>query len=437
MATVAVMPAPPATATIAGVELVKVGTWAASTGVTTVTAGDLAAMVAAAGDAEVDRAPIKLGHTGALSDLGDSEPALGFVENLRLSDDGQTLLGDIVDVPAALEAPLRKAYPRRSVEIAWGVKTPAGNAYAAAISALALLGVSKPAVKGLADLADLYATATTAANELDVDHVTALAMWDVAPDEPTRAERVENQLRWAKEAAASLAAITGLVGLQGVFDALDAMAVGDSRSHASEGGHLGPDAQSPGSRGGLMADTLLEQARKALDLPDDADDAAVLSALAELKTKVDEPAGGEGGEGDEKVPVGAAALSAETIEALKAAGLTVVTTTAFAALEEGAKAGAAAKATIDADARKRVLDEAERAGKFGAGDAAKATRTHFAGLLETNFDGTKAVLDSLPATVPTSFLGTAEQPALDALSEADIDKALAELLGGDFINEEG
>lgn len=144
------------TVTIPGVELVRTGTWAASTGITTITEEDLDSMVAAARDPEVDDGPIKLGHTGALSKLGDSEPALGWVANVKRN--GDRLVGDLVDVPERLAEVIRKAFRRRSAEIAWGLRTPGGRKYRAALTGLALLGVQPPAVKGLNDLLALYGT---------------------------------------------------------------------------------------------------------------------------------------------------------------------------------------------------------------------------------------------------------------------------------------
>lgn len=150
----------PSTATIRDVELVSVGTWAASTGVTKVTREDLEAMLSAHRDGLVDHAPIKLGHVSPLNDdLGDGAPAYGWVvpTGIRTNAAGlDTLVGDLVGMPAKLAEVAPTAYRRRSVEIAWQVKTPAGKTYAAALIGVALLGVAAPAVKGLADLVKLY-----------------------------------------------------------------------------------------------------------------------------------------------------------------------------------------------------------------------------------------------------------------------------------------
>lgn len=155
------------TVNIPGVELVRAGTWNASTGRVTISKADLADMATASRDTTVDAAPIKLGH---IDPRFDGEPALGWVKNLRLSSDGSTLIGDLVEVPSQLADILSTAYPRRSVEIAWGTKATDGSRRGAILTGLALLGVAAPAVKGLADV---Y---RTAAADTDIDgHTVALA----------------------------------------------------------------------------------------------------------------------------------------------------------------------------------------------------------------------------------------------------------------------
>lgn len=173
------------TVNIPGVALVRAGTWNASTGRVTISKADLRDMATAAQDPDVDAAPIKLGH---VDPRFDGEPALGWVKNLRLSSDGSTLLGDLVDVPAALADIIPTAYARRSVEIAWGTEAPDGTKRGAVLTGLALLGVSAPAVKGLADV---YTATAGDADTGDTAHSVALAtdthgipLADTQPGEP-------------------------------------------------------------------------------------------------------------------------------------------------------------------------------------------------------------------------------------------------------------
>lgn len=142
-------------ATVKGVELVKAGRWNGLAGPVTLTQADLEDAVRAYQDPEVDHAVIKLGH---VDPMNDGAPAAGWVENLRLSQDKTTLLGDLVDMPQRLAGMLSDAYLRRSAELRREVVTPSGKRYGTVLTGLALLGVQPPAVKGLADVLEQYAS---------------------------------------------------------------------------------------------------------------------------------------------------------------------------------------------------------------------------------------------------------------------------------------
>lgn len=143
-----------------GIALCRAGEWNGLTGRAAVTPEDLQSVVDAYQDREVDRARVKLGHVSSLNDqaLGDGAPAFGWVENPRLSGDGKTLLGDLVDVPRRLGEVVGKAYKNVSVELRKNVRTPGGKTHPTVLSGLALLGAAAPAVKGLDDLVALYAS---------------------------------------------------------------------------------------------------------------------------------------------------------------------------------------------------------------------------------------------------------------------------------------
>lgn len=143
-----------------GIALCRAGEWNGLTGKAVVTPEDLQAVVDAYQDREVDRARVKLGHVSSLNDqaLGDGAPAFGWVSNPRVSDDGKTLLGDLVDVPRRLGEVVGRAYKNVSVELRKNVRTPSGKTHPTVLSGLALLGAAAPAVKGLDDLVALYAS---------------------------------------------------------------------------------------------------------------------------------------------------------------------------------------------------------------------------------------------------------------------------------------
>ena len=169
------MPAPTpgttraALATLPGVPLLSVGTWAASTGVFHVTREHLQSAIAAFADPGFRRPVVKLGHVDARF---DGEPALGRIVNPRLSDDGMTLIGDLTGMPSWLADIAASAFPSRSIEGEFGHKTQTGTKHAFALTAVALLGIQAPAVSTLADLAALYgldpvAVAASAAHSME------------------------------------------------------------------------------------------------------------------------------------------------------------------------------------------------------------------------------------------------------------------------------
>lgn len=136
------------------VELLKTGEWPLSTGTWTFTSEDLAAAVRAAQSPCVGRPVIKLGHDDPRF---SGEPAVGFVDNLRLSEDGSTLVGDLCGVPGWLADIMPSAYPRRSIEGQFNYRDQAGTIHDFALTGLALLGVTPPAVGTLSSLRDVAA----------------------------------------------------------------------------------------------------------------------------------------------------------------------------------------------------------------------------------------------------------------------------------------
>lgn len=145
--------------TVPDVPLVTTGTYTLSTGPATFTEEDLRAAVAALADPAVKVPRIKLGHldprfAAASEGMLDGEPALGRVENLRVSEDGQTLLGDYL-VPAWLAADLATFYPARSIEGMQGWESPTGKRHDLVLTAVSLLGTEWPGVTTLEDLQEL------------------------------------------------------------------------------------------------------------------------------------------------------------------------------------------------------------------------------------------------------------------------------------------
>ena len=128
--------AAPKLVTLPGVELMEAGMeWPLASGPQTFTADDLLAVVASQDDPAVHAPRLKVGHAdGRL----DGEPAFGKFINLRVVNDGQTLVGDLTGVPEWLAKIMPTAYPNRSVEGALGLTTATGHKWPLVLTAVAL-----------------------------------------------------------------------------------------------------------------------------------------------------------------------------------------------------------------------------------------------------------------------------------------------------------
>lgn len=159
-------PTTPVLTTVPRVELGEVGTW----NISNIpnwhpTADDFASAVAALGCPAVRRPVLKLGHTG---DHGAGDPALGYIANMAVTDNGQVLIGDYAGIPAWLAAEdaqgrsvLASAYPDRSGEWEHGYVCQLGHTHPFVLHAMSLLGVDRPGIGTLQSLHDLYTTPPT------------------------------------------------------------------------------------------------------------------------------------------------------------------------------------------------------------------------------------------------------------------------------------
>lgn len=149
--------------TFYNVILAETGTWAASTGEATFTTGDFQSAVAAvASDPTIKTPRLKIGHVDPRftpdgdNGIFDGTPALGKFINLRLDTTGQKIVGDLVGVPEWLAKIMPTAFPTRSVEGYWNVKTSSGVEHDFVLTAVSLLGIEMPAVETLEDLQVLF-----------------------------------------------------------------------------------------------------------------------------------------------------------------------------------------------------------------------------------------------------------------------------------------
>lgn len=144
----------PALVTVPDIELMEVGEdWLCSTGVFTITMEDLQSAIASQADPFVRTPIIKLGHTDPRF---DGAPSLGRIENLHLSENKQTLLGDLVGIPRWLAECMASAFPRRSIEGHFAMTLRSGNEWPFVLEAVALLGDAYPAIGCLEDVKMLF-----------------------------------------------------------------------------------------------------------------------------------------------------------------------------------------------------------------------------------------------------------------------------------------
>lgn len=420
----------PATTSREGVELVRTGTWAASTGITTIRPEDLADMVKAAYDPEIDEAYVKIGH---VDPRFDGEPALGWVRNLRVKD-GTTLVGDLVDIPSKLAEVIPVAFKRRSVEIAWGVRTPSGKRYRAALTGLALLGVQAPAVKGLADVLAMYgdqAPPTTTlevdpASDTDKDHALADRVSALSVAENVSAE--DEQARLEAEAAIRRLGKSRNAGDETVQALLSNL---ERLGNPSDGGEPGENGENRTDQEGVeaMDKERLKQLLAEADL--DAVDDVVKGLRAEkgetptettetktetTETKTETPA--------ETTPPGDGTAPASQPEAETKVPELAALSQAVASLTDQVKAVADDKRRGEID---QVLQSALSAGKIApvdvVGDKEKG-KVGWRERLESDFEGTKGLLDSLTPAFPTSELGAgnALETTIDEAAWAEFER---------------
>lgn len=369
-----------------GIALCRAGEWNGLTGKAVVTPEDLQAVVDAYQDREVDRARVKLGHVSSLNDqaLGDGAPAFGWVDNPRVSEDGKTLLGDLVDVPRRLGEVVGKAYKNVSVELRKNVRTPSGKTHPTVLSGLALLGTAAPAVKGLDDLVALYAS-------------------EPIPDAPT-------------DGCEDGAVVTISLG-----DALDPVTHADipvPSPVACDGELDSPDR--PGrEKEGEPSMAFLDQARELYGLPADASEDQILERITALsESPAAEGDNTEGNEGTKDTDENVAETSTEG----KASPETV--TVSKAVLDEMN----ASIAELDAEAKARREAEAVKhrdeviAAALSEGRIAPSEREHWVTALSAAPEANEKLITSLAPRVNVTERGSDV-----ALSAGVTDQAADEL----------
>jgi hypothetical protein len=152
---------PPIFKTVPNVPILSSGIeYQLSTGPTTFTPEHLESIVMALDDPAITFPRLKLGHTEDNHWPEGAEPSFGTVTTLHLGDNGQTVYGDYVGLPAWLADILPIAYPSRSIEGYFNLETPTGHKWPFVLTAVSLLGVLWPGCSVLEDLRPLYESET-------------------------------------------------------------------------------------------------------------------------------------------------------------------------------------------------------------------------------------------------------------------------------------
>lgn len=153
-------------AQILDAEIMRVGTWNGNR----FTSKDLEDIAAAAPDVGYVP-PLKVGH-----DESVGARAWGWIRNLRVA--GETLVGDLMDIPESLADIIReRGYDQLSAEVYLDLERN-GKKFRRALKAVALLGGEIPAVSGLRPLRELFAGDEAKAICFTNQHEGGLAMPD-------------------------------------------------------------------------------------------------------------------------------------------------------------------------------------------------------------------------------------------------------------------
>jgi hypothetical protein len=173
-----------ATVDIPGVEIAAVGP---TTRGDRFTIGDLRALADA--DAELGdeiKPPLKLGHA-------TGEPAVGWVENVRLNAAETKLVADLKRVPRRLRDFLDVgAWRTRSPEIGAVTSQRSGRRFDKVVRGVALLGAELPAIQTLDDLVRLYQADDAVSTDVVADVDTAIREGRISPQERDYFEGIRN-----------------------------------------------------------------------------------------------------------------------------------------------------------------------------------------------------------------------------------------------------
>lgn len=432
---------------VPNVELMHAGTWNASTGKHTFTADDFA-NASAANDCPAVRRPIlKLGH---VDPRFDGEPAIGYVDHVRVAEDGHALVGDFAGMPGWLTPEvMASAWPDRSIEGEWDFTCALGHSHGFVVTAVALLGVSPPAIgtlQSFQDIAVLYAvgdnaeitedgTVPTGKVTLNAPGSVSLSVtsedirrafydrddvaWSswveeiqlspelqviVHDDTTNQRSRVPVTVDSGADGTAAVSfgeAVPVVVRYEDVASPVAASAGAGKRVMFSSRAQSRTNVQA--SQEDPPMTTLNEALAAHLGVDADADDAALIAALesrGNAAPAAPPVAPAVPGTTDEPAPpVTPVETTPPAVQA--SAGVVTLDESTYSELRRSAQLGAQAYERQITEDRERVISEAVRAGKF-----APARADHFRALLAADPEGGRATIDSLsPGLIPVDEMG--------------------------------
>jgi hypothetical protein len=339
-------------AEIKDVEIARVGEWNLKSGKLNVTPEMLVDAAAYANRPGAQAGYIKLGHGDPRF---DGEPSLGWIQNVRVEGSGadSVLLGDIVDMPAWLAEAAPKHWPNRSME-GWTDYQDGDRVYAMVVDGLSLLGVTPPGMSSLRSLRDLPQALGVAASARIVATIP-----DPTPPPAEPAPQLPT---------------------------------------ASAGGPI----KTEGGSAVAFSDEQITNLRAKLQLPDTADEAAILAAVGAVvdESLEERPPGAEA----PAAPVATTATPPAPVDTAPIAagpGTMVIDASAWEAREEDIKRLKAAEAKRRTEERDQVIGQAIQAGKFPP-----ARREHWTRLWDADSEGARQVIAGLtPNVVPVDSMG--------------------------------
>lgn len=378
--------------TVPGVELMRVGKWNLSTGEWECTTKEIAAAIDAHDKGLLRKPVIRLGHNDPRF---SGDPAVGWLDNLRASEDGQALIGDMVGVPEWLAEILPSAYPSRSIEGLYDYTAPDGSEHEFVLTGLALLGATRPGVESLQSLQDvarLYDIAAAGqvggkAIELTIEAADAPKPYgDVKYADPKNGKY---PIDTAEHVRAAWSYINMPKNQKGYSPEELAQIKGRIKAAAKKFGIKIEAGEASETEGGAIV-ALPEKVAEALGIDASADEDTVLAKIAELKPPA--PAAEPEPE-PQPAPVAAAAGVVN--------GLVQIEQATLDELKAAAAQGVEARARQIAEEDERTVMAA-----IGQGKIAPARKDHWLAALKADRDGTKQVLASLAAgLIPVNEVG--------------------------------